>query len=306
MNKPPDQQRKVLGKGLSALLSRPVPPVKPAQEPIATPHTASVARIPIALIDPNPLQPRTVFDHNKIEELANSIRANGIIQPLIIRRYGERYQMVAGERRLRAAKLAEFSEVPAIIQDYADDRLLEIALVENIQREDLNPIETAQALERLSREMNLNHDEIGTRTGKDRATVTNLLRLLRLPDEVQLLLAEHRLSMGHAKAILGLPTSEQQSEMAQRTAAQGYSVRQVERLVQDSTRHRDQPDSLAEKRQDPNVLAAIRDLEGALGTRVKIVEKTSQRGSIQIEYYSQDDLNRIYEMITGSTQSAAS
>lgn len=298
MNKPPDQQRKVLGKGLSALLS--ARPVVPAAEP-----RASVAQVRIELIDPNPLQPRTVFDHNKIEELAASIRANGIIQPLIIRSHGERFQMVAGERRLRAAKLAALSEVPAIIQDYADDRLLEVALVENIQREDLNPIETAQALDRLAREMNLSHEEIGIRTGKDRATVTNLLRLLRLPDEVQLLLAEHRLSMGHARAILGLPTTEQQSEMAQRTAAQGYSVRQVERLVQDSTRHRDQAASPNDQRQDPNVAAAIRDLEGTLGTRVKIVEKTTQRGSIHIEYYSQDDLNRIYELITGSAHSAA-
>ncbi len=303
MKKPQDQPRKVLGKGLSALLSART--VVPPQDSGPQSNGASVASVKIDLIDPNPLQPRTVFAHNKIEELAASIRANGIIQPVIVRRHAERFQMVAGERRLRAAKLADLTEVPAIIQDYADDRLLEVALVENIQREDLNPIETAQALDRLAREMNLSHEEIGIRTGKDRATVTNLLRLLRLPDEVQLLLAEHRLSMGHARALLGLSTPEKQSEMAQRTAAQGYSVRQVERLVQDSTRHRAQPDPPNEKRQDPNVAAAIRDLESTLGTRVKIVEKTAQRGSIHIEYYSQDDLNRIYEVITGSAQQSA-
>jgi ParB family chromosome partitioning protein len=300
MNKTQEKQRRVLGKGLSALL----PPGKthasgPPPEIAAGPAGPTVAHLRPDEIDPNPLQPRTVFDHNRIAELAASIQSNGIIQPLIVRRKGDRYELVAGERRLRASKVANLETVPAIIQDYADDRILEIAIVENLQREDLNPIETAEALERLGKDLHLSHEEIGKRTGKDRTTVTNLLRLLKLPNPVQLLLAEHRLQMGHARALLGLATPESQIELAERAVAQGYSVRQVERLVQEQTREPEPPqEGQPEKPQDPNVAAAVRDLESALGTRVRIVEKTDQRGRIEIEYYSQDDLNRIYEIIT--------
>ena len=297
MNKTPDR-RKALGKGLSALL--PARPEVTAQVSAPSANTGpTVALLPISRIDPNPLQPRHVFDAGRIQELANSIQANGIIQPLIVRKTGDRYEMIAGERRLRAARMAALTEVPAIIQDYADDRLLEIALVENIQREDLNPIETAQALERLAREMNLSHEEIATRTGKDRTTITNLIRLLRLPEGVQLLLAERRLSMGHARAILGLPTPELQIQLAEKTSAQGYSVRQVERMVQRVNEPREPGEKPLE---DPNVKAAVHELEQALGTRVRIVEKTDQRGRIEIEYYSQDDLNRFYELIIGASQ----
>ena len=181
MNIPPDKQRKALGRGLSALLPQrsAATAVQPATEPvIAGPQVAS---IPIADIQPNPLQPRSVFEATRLEELANSIETHGIIQPLLVRRQGPRYELIAGERRLRAAKLAGLVEVPCIVQDYADDRILEIALIENIQREDLNPMETAQALERLHTEMNLSHEEIAARTGKDRTTITNMIRLLRLP-----------------------------------------------------------------------------------------------------------------------------
>ena len=166
-----------------------------------------IASLPIAEIQPNPLQPRSVFDSTRLEELANSIETHGIIQPTPGSPQRSSYELIAGERRLRAAKLAGLVEVPAIVQDYADERILEIALIENIQREDLNPMETAQALERLHREMNLSHEEIAARTGKDRTTITNMIRLLRLPREVQLLVAERRLSMGHARAILGLVDS---------------------------------------------------------------------------------------------------
>jgi ParB family transcriptional regulator, chromosome partitioning protein len=293
-------KRKALGKGLSALL-----PIRTAALPTAAAVQAAqardtVAHITIENIEPNPLQPRSVFDAARIQELANSIQANGIIQPLIVRRKGDHYELIAGERRLRAARIAGLDQVPAIVQDYADDRLLEIALVENIQREDLNPIETAQALERLAREMNLSHEEIANRTGKDRSTITNLIRLLRLPEAVQLLLAERRLSMGHARALLGLPTPELQTQLAEKTAAQGLSVRQVERTVQKVNEPRE-PDEKA-MQQDPNVKAAIAELESTLGTRVRIIEKTDQRGRIEIEYYSQDELNRLYEFILGGAQ----
>jgi len=301
----PDKQRKVLGKGLSAL----IPSARAVHSEHQEAHTDSHAdhqrqsgaatQVPLTDIDPNPLQPRTVFDPHKLQELANSIEANGLIQPLILRHKGERYELIAGERRLRAAHLAGLTEVPAVIQDYADDRILEVALIENIQREDLNPIETAQALDRLARDLSLSHEEIGNRTGKDRTTITNLLRLLRLPNDIQLLIAERRLSMGHARAILGLPDEESQLALANKTAAQGYSVRQVERMVQQATEKRETKNSQNEPSQDPNIKAAVAELESTLGTRVRIAEKNDQRGKIEIEYYSQDDLHRIYEHIIG-------
>jgi ParB family transcriptional regulator, chromosome partitioning protein len=297
VNTTPDKQRKALGRGLSALL--PQRAVATAVQP--APDTAArglqVASIPIAEIQPNPLQPRSVFDAARLEELSNSIQTHGVIQPLLVRRKGSTYELIAGERRLRAAKLAGLVEVPAIVQDYADERILEIALIENIQREDLNPMETAQALERLHTEMNLSHEEIATRTGKDRTTITNMIRLLRLPRDVQLLVAERRLSMGHARAILGLATPELQTQVAEKAAAQGFSVRQVERLVKKVNEPRvPSEDPL----QDPNIKAAVGSLEAALGTRVRIVEKSDQRGRIEIEYYSQEELQRIYEWIVST------
>ncbi len=246
-------QRKALGRGLSALLpQKSVPVAQPPAEP--TPEGGRIARIPISQIDPNPLQPRSIFDAERLHDLSNSIKTNGIIQPILVRRRADRYELIAGERRLRAAKLAELADVPAIVQDYADNQLLQVALIENIQREDLNPIETAQALDRLAREMGLSHEEISSRTGKDRTTITNMIRLLRLPSTVQLLVAERRLSMGHARAILGLATPELQTQLAEKTAAQGLSVRQVERLVKRVNEPRE-PDE--KPLQDPNIRAAV-------------------------------------------------
>ncbi len=294
MTKTPD--RKALGKGLSALLPQRTP--APVETSPPAPIRTGAVMVPIDSIDPNPLQPRTVFQPERLIELAQSIEANGIIQPLVVVQKGSRYQLVAGERRWRAAKLARLTEVPVVVQDFADNQLLEITLIENIQREDLNPIEVAQAFDRLGRELKLSHEEIGRRTGKDRTTITNMLRLLKLPADVQRLLAEHRLSMGHARAILGLPHADLQIEVAERAAAQGMSVRQVERLVQRMTTTRE-PKSPEEVSQDPNVKAAAQELERVLGTRVRIVEKTEQRGRIEIEYYSMEDLHRIYTQIVG-------
>lgn len=243
-----------------------------------------------------------MFRADRLEELAASIRVNGIIQPLIVRHVGEAYQIVAGERRWRAARLAGFTEVPVIVQDIADPQMLELALIENIQREDLNPIETAHAYDRLGRELGLSQEEIGRRTGKDRTSIANMIRLLRLPDEVQLLLAEHRLAMGHARAILALDSAEEQIRLAEKTAAQGLSVRQVETLVQEATA--DQPKrggrSKREASQDPNVAAAVGEMERALGTRVRIAELTDQRGRIEIDYYSQAELDRLFQHIVGT------
>jgi ParB family transcriptional regulator, chromosome partitioning protein len=302
MNSADDKPRKALGKGLSALLpGRGQPgPTSAAAAPAPTAVTKP-STLPLGLIQPNPMQPRTSFNSDGLEELAASIRANGIIQPIIVRRMGDGYQIVAGERRWRAARIAELEEVPVVVQDVADRAMLEVALIENIQREDLNPIETAHAFERLGRDLGLSQEEIGRRTGKDRTSIANIVRLLKLPKEVQLLVAERRLSMGHARAILGLPTAEEQIQLAEKTVALGLSVRQVETQVQEMTADRGKPASGSRKdaTQDPNVRAAADELERALGTRVRIVELSEQRGRIEIEYYSQADLDRLYQQIVG-------
>jgi ParB family chromosome partitioning protein len=303
MSKPADNTRKALGKGLSALLpTRPQPvaptPVDPV--PPAAPHEA-VTEVPLTSIDANPHQPRTVFQAERLNELAQSIQSNGIIQPLVVRKAGDRYQLIAGERRLRAATLAGLTNVPVVVRDFPEDRLLEITLIENIQREDLNPIEVAHAFDRLAREASLSHEEIGRRTGKDRATVTNILRLLRLPAPIQTLLSERRLSMGHARAIAGLPEPDIQIEIAEKTSSQGLSVRQVERLIQKMSETRTAPTAEPVKL-DPNVRAAIEELERILGTRVRIVEKSEQRGRFEIEYFSAEDRDRIYSLIVGEAQ----
>lgn len=297
MNKPPEHPRKALGKGLSALLG-PKPPAEIPQNAAAPATSEEVLRISVDLIDPNPLQSRTIFHPDRLKELAQSISANGIIQPLVVRKRGDRYQLVAGERRWRASMIAGLNTVPVVIQEFSDERLLEVTLVENIQREDLTPIEVARAFERLVKDLSLSHEEIAKRTGKDRSTITNTLRLLRLPPLVQQMVGEQRLSMGHARAILGLPTPDLQLQVAHKASAQGLSVRQVEKLIQHMTEPQG-PEESEEVAEDPNVKAAIENLERALGTRVRIVPRSEQRGRLEIEYYSAEDLQRIYEVIAG-------
>lgn len=296
-----DPSRKALGKGLSSLIpanrTQPAPPHTPASPPQ---QAATPLRVPIDAIHPNPLQPRSTFSPEGLQELAQSIRENGIIQPLVVRRQGDAYQLVAGERRLRAARMAGLHEVPVVVQEFADDRLMEITLIENIQREDLNPIEVAHAFERLHREFRLSHEQIAQRTGKDRSTVTNMLRLLRLPLEVQQLVAENRLSMGHARALLALESAEQQVALAHKAADGALSVRQVERMVHKITTMPPEPPPPPPRLEaDPNVRAAIEELERVLGTRVRIIPKDENRGRIEIEYYTQEDLARIYDLIVG-------
>lgn len=306
MNKPQDPRR-VLGKGLSALL-----PNRPANSAghgsgqgsgqgsaLAVQDVpAGLMRLPLDLIVANPRQPRSVFNPEKLAELAESIKVNGIIQPLLVRKQGDAYEIVAGERRWRAAKIAGLPAVPVVVQDIADDNLLTLALIENIQRDDLNAIETAVAFDRLSRELNLTHEEIGRRTGKERTTITNFLRLLRLPAELQTMIAEAKLSMGHARAILALRTEELQRSVADKVVSQGLSVRATETLVQQLT----EPVLAKPERiliVDPNVKAAEEEVQRVLGTRVRIVAKNEKRGKIEIEYYSPEELDRIYQQLVG-------
>jgi len=294
-----DNPRKALGRGLGSLL--PTRPTAAPPAPAPDVPDDGVQTAPVDSIDPNPLQPRRVFQSERLNELAQSIRANGIVQPLVVRRSGDRFQLVAGERRWRAAKLAGLEQVPVVVREIPDDHLLEISLIENIQREDLNPMETAHAFSRLSTELELNPEQIGQRTGKDRTTVVNFLRLLQLPDDLQQLVAERRLTAGHARCLLALPTVALQREVAEKAVAQGWSVRQMERTTQKMMADR-QPKHVDEVQIDPNVKAALQEMQRVLGTRVRIVEKPRKGGRIEIEYYTQEDLDRIYDVIVGETK----
>ncbi|MBZ5624676.1 MAG: ParB/RepB/Spo0J family partition protein [Acidobacteriia bacterium] len=296
MNKT-ENPRRALGRGISTLLPTRAPaPLPPSGGPEAgeTPQTVATEAI-----DPNPLQPRRIFQPDRLAELAQSIRSNGIIQPLVVRKLGDRYQLVAGERRWRAAKLAGMERVPVVVRDIPDHRLLEITLIENIQREDLNPIETAVALSRMGTELSMNPDEIGRRTGKDRTTITNFTRLLQLPADLQQLVAERALSAGHARCLLSLANAEMQRSVAGRAVANGWSVRETERVTQKMMQGKKPKE--VEEVVDPNVKAAIQEMQRVLGTRVRIVEGARKKGKIEIEYYSQEDLDRIYAAIVGES-----
>ena len=270
-----------LGRGLDALL-----PVTVLSE--------RVRQIEVSRIDPSPHQSRQYFHPGRMAELAESIKLHGVVQPIVVRASGQRYVLIAGERRWRACALAGVAMVPAIVRDVPDNELPELTLIENIQREDLNPIEMAEALARLSREHGLSHEQLASRTGKDRATVTNVLRLLRLPVEVRNCVASGDISMGHARALLALPDEGSQKILAALVVTKGLSVRQTEAM----TKSRRARKPKAPPDQDPNISAAIQEMERALGTRVRVVGKGS-RGKIEIEYYSRQDRDRIYSVIVG-------
>ena len=290
-------RRKALGRGLGALLpARPVEVSDKGPTDTTPPSRDQVHQIPIDLVDPNPYQPRRTFRQESLEELARSIQVDGLIQPIVVSPKGDRYTLIVGERRCRAAKLAGKTEIAAIVQQVEPERILEVTLVENIQREDLNPIEVASALERMIQELQLSHEEVAARTGKDRSTISNLLRILKLPKDIQLLVTERRLSLGHARALLSLEDEEQQRVLAERTAAQGLSVRQVERTVRSLTEPRKAASTVTV---DPNVAAAIEEMERALGTPVRLVQRTAHKGKIEIEFHSAQDLDRIYTAIVG-------
>lgn len=292
------KHRKALGKGLGALLSS-NPKASASAAVAVAPAIAedSVAQLAIELIDPNPAQPRTEFRPEALEELAQSIRVDGLIQPIVVRPNGSRYLLVVGERRLRAAKLAGLASISAIIREFEPDNILEVALVENIQRENLNPIEIALALEQMIKDLGLSHEELASRTGKSRTNITNHLRLLKLPSEIKEMLQQRRLQMGHARALLAIEDPDAQRALADRAVAQELSVREVERLVRKQAEPKDEESTDVV---DPNVAAAIEELERALGTPVAIHTR-GRGGRIEISYGSQDDLDRIYDHIVGET-----
>jgi ParB family chromosome partitioning protein len=278
-------KRPALGRGLSALI-----PDAPVQAPSDRPFEIDTDRL-----RPNPFQPRSHVDDARLDELAESIRANGLIQPIVVRRAGEHYEIVAGERRWRAAARAGLLRVPVVVRDAPDDKLLEVALIENLQREDLNPIEEASAYRRLSDEFHLTQERIAAAVGKDRASVANYLRLLRLPEEVRAELASGRLSMGHARALVALGDAQGQRRVAREIVARGLSVRETEALVKKIA---EPPAPMRPESKDVHTRAAEERLRFALGTRTRIVRK-QKGGRIEIDFANEDELQRIYEKLTG-------
>ena len=280
-------KRFALGRGLSALI-----PDAPA--PAATTREATPQELDIDLLTPNPRQPRTYIEEHHLEELAQSIRTHGVLQPVLVRRVDGRYEIVAGERRWRAAQRAGLLKVPVVVREVADDDLLQVALIENIQRENLNAIEEAQAYRRLSDELNLSQEDIATAVGKDRATIANYIRLLRLPAEVRNDLASGSLTMGHARALLGLAEEAAQRRIAREVVSRGLSVRETEALIRRETTVAVPPPP---RKIDPNTRAAEEQLKLALGTRARIVRRGAA-GRIEIDFASEDELQRLYELLT--------
>lgn len=281
-----------LGRGLESLLG------KGAEEELNSPRSGSARKVPIGDIKPNPLQPRLDFTERDLADLTESIKSVGIIQPLVVRRVGKTYELIAGERRLRAAKLAGLTEVSIIEREATDDDMLTLALIENLQRADLNPIEKAKAFKELIDRYSLTQEAAARRLGKDRATLANFIRLLDLPENVQNVVSRGTISMGHARALLSLNHPSQQYALAQRIEAQGLSVREVERTVAtmrgEKQKRRPRANSPAAKS------PVIRDIEDRLrekfGTRVTIEHKDGQ-GRMVIHFFTDDDLQRVLDVL---------
>ena len=305
-----------LGKGLGAIFGENTSPaVEKAQEP-----ASAAQELLIKNIAANPYQPRCNFDEEKLQELAASIKEFGVVQPVVVRKKGRSYELVAGERRLRAAGLAGLTKVPAIVKDYDDAKMMEIALIENIQRHDLNPIEEAQGLRRLMQEFKLTQEQTAEKVGRSRSAVTNILRLLNLPEQVQKQIINGVLTMGQAKQLLGLPKQEQMCEVAEAIIANGWSSRMTEEvvrklkegkklkivreLVEEEAKTKDNKEKKPKREPTENDIFC-HDFEQRLveflGTKVKVVPKLDEQGrqggTIHIEYYSAEDLERIYEVL---------
>jgi len=305
-----------LGKGLGAIFGENTSPaVEKAQEPASTAQELLIKNIAA-----NPYQPRCNFDEEKLQELAASIKEFGVVQPVVVRKKGRSYELVAGERRLRAAGLAGLTKVPAIVKDYDDAKMMEIALIENIQRHDLNPIEEAQGLRRLMQEFKLTQEQTAEKVGRSRSAVTNILRLLNLPEQVQKQIINGVLTMGQAKQLLGLPKPEQMCEVAEAIIANGWSSRMTEEvvrklkegkklkivreLIEEEAKTKDNKEKKPKREPTENDIFC-HDFEQRLveflGTKVKVVPKLDEQGrqggTIHIEYYSAEDLERIYEVL---------
>jgi len=296
--------RNALGRGLGALIREPEPQVAPPPAPVAVGTAVAPSReamsagpqqIDIDLIDPSPYQPRTRFREEALEELARSIKASGIIQPLVVRPIAGRFQLIAGERRWRAAQRAGLTKVSTIIRHVSDELALEMTLVENIQREDLNAIETARAFDRLMEEFHLTQEAVAERTGKDRTTVANAVRLLKLEPNIQEWIEEGKLSAGHGRALLAVVDAKLRMRYAHRASRGGLTVRQIERLAARRARTGGPVLSVS---QDANIRSALEELQRHLGTKVLLREKTKGRpGQLVLEYYEDAQLMGLYDRL---------
>ncbi len=284
-----DKRRRVLGKGLEAL----IPEVKTEDTSTSADKRKTPGELAIDEIRPNRYQPRQ--DFSSLEELVSSVKEKGVVQPILVRASDDGYELIAGERRWRAAKEAGLTTIPAIVRDISEREMLEVSLVENIQREDLNPIEEARGLRFLMDEFNLTQEVLARRLGRERSTVANTLRLLKLPQEVQEDVSRGRVSAGHARALLALPSQREQKKLCARIIGQGLSVRETERLVERMKSVLPRKGLPATSR-DPQIAALEADLRRRFGTKVEVKARNGA-GRIIIEYYSQEDLGRIIETL---------
>ena len=292
-----------LGRGLSALLDDSAVSKPKATKTLATAttHPESLSDIAVSQIEVNPFQPRTEFDKEALEELSSSIRLHGIIQPLTLRKSGSKYQLISGERRLQASKLAGLKKVPAYVRTANDQQMLEMALIENIQREDLNALEIALSYQRLLDECKLKQEELGDRVGKKRSTVNNYLRLLRLPPDIQAAVRDKQISMGHARALINIENADAQIDIYQSIIKDDLSVRAVEKIVRDYAlgKYQQKKKSVPEAKGAPSseIKALTGQLSSHFGTKVDIKADGKNKGEIKIPFVSTDDLNRILEIL---------
>lgn len=301
--------KKGLGKGLGAIFGEDV--IKESEEDIAKAKAAAVDKgeemtsermVKLALIEPNKNQPRKDFNEEQLRELADSIKRYGVLQPLLVQKKGNFYEIIAGERRWRAAKMAGLKEIPVVLREYTKQEGMEIALIENVQREDLNPIEEALAYQQLVKEFHLTQEEIAERVAKNRATITNSMRLLKLDEQIQEMLIQNMISSGHARALLSLDDKGLQLKAAKMILDGGMSVRETERLVKKLAREaEDDGSDKKDKKKDEALAIIYQNLEermkSIMGTKVSIHNKDKNKGRIEIEYYSEAELERIVEMI---------
>jgi len=291
-------ENKVLGKGLEALITKKTPEsiIQSEISNLGINSSGEVAYVKIMSIQENRFQPRQSYDESKLAELKTSIKEKGVLQPILVRKHEKGYEVIAGERRLRAARSLGMDQVPVIVKNVTDTEALVLALVENIQREELNAIEEAQGFKRLMEEFQFTQESVAQAVGKDRTTVTNLLRLLRLPQEIQKQVADGQLSVGHARALLSLEDVSTQKKMAQVIIKKGLSVRQVEEMVKKAreNRHSSKAGTAKPKNRDIEILEE--ELRKILGTKV-VIEDKKGKGKLVIEYYTLDDLDRILEVL---------
>ncbi|MFP2962407.1 ParB/RepB/Spo0J family partition protein [Myxococcus sp. 1LA] len=290
-----DAQKRALGRGLSALI--PQAGATGSGKGGEQAPKAGVLKLPIEAIHRDKDQPRTYFDEEKLKELSESIKAQGVLQPILVRKDGDGYRIIAGERRWRASQAAGLKEVPAIVRDVTEVQAFELALVENLQRADLNPIEEAEGYKRLVEEFKLTQEQVSVRVGKERSTVANALRLLALPTDVKGMVADGSLSMGHARALLGVPRLPELQNLAKQVAEKKLSVRDTERLVQQSRSNGKKDAGKAAPKQSPQVKALVEELQRRLGTKVRLTERSPGKGTIEVDFFSYDDLDRLLKLL---------